>query len=84
MRMYYGRMDDRWTMYFDGVVNISGNKVKTIIISLEKKWYLVSMKLQFECTIKAEYKASIINFEAALELDVKKLDVYGDSMLIIF
>jgi ribonuclease HI len=42
------------------------------------------MKLQFECTIKAEYKASIINFEAALELDVKKLDVYGDSMLIIF
>lgn len=32
----------------------------------------------------AIYKACIISLEAALDLDVDKLDVYKDSMLIIF
>lgn len=32
-----GRIDDRWTMCFDGFVNVSGNKVGTIIIFLERK-----------------------------------------------
>jgi len=32
-----GRMDDWWTMYFDGVVNVLGNGDRAVIISLEKK-----------------------------------------------
>jgi ribonuclease HI len=41
--------------------------------------------LQFEYTNNTtKYKACIINLKVALELDVEKLDVYGDSMLIIY
>jgi trehalose-6-phosphatase len=38
---------DWWTMYFDGAINKYGNKANTMIISPNKKQYLV--KLQFGC-----------------------------------
>jgi hypothetical protein len=60
--------NDWWIMYFDGVVNV----------------YPISIKLQFECNNNtAEYKACILILEAALVVKIKKLDIYGDSMLII-
>jgi len=55
------------------------------MISPNRKQYPISIKLQFECTNKTtEYKACIFGLEPALELKIKKLDIYGDSMLIIF
>ena len=73
-----------WTMYFDGAVNVCGNGAGAVIISPDKKQYPVSTKLQFGCTNNtAEYEACILGLEAALELNIKKIDVYGDSMLII-
>jgi hypothetical protein len=30
-------MNDWWTLYFDGVVNLSRNRAKLVIISQEKK-----------------------------------------------
>ncbi|XP_052305631.1 uncharacterized protein LOC112325327 [Populus trichocarpa] len=75
---------DWWTMFFDGAVNVYGNGAGAVIISPDKKQYPVSVKLHFECTNNtAEYEACILGLEAALELKIKKLDVYGDSMLII-
>jgi ribonuclease HI len=72
-------------MYFDVAVNVSRNGAETIIISLEKKQYPVLLRLQFEYTNNTtKYKACIINLEVVLKLDVEKLDVYGDSMLIIY
>jgi ribonuclease HI len=71
-------------MYFDRAVNVYGNRVGAMIISPNKKQYLVSIKLQFECTNNtAKYKACILGLEAVLEFKRKKLDVYEDSMLII-
>ncbi|XP_061945039.1 uncharacterized protein LOC133669048 [Populus nigra] len=76
--------NDWWIMYFDGAVNVSGNGAGAVIISPDKKQYPISIKLQFECTNNtAEYEACILGLEAALEMKIKKLDVYGDSMLII-
>ena len=73
-----------WTMYFNVAVNISRNGAEAIIISLEKKQYPVSMKLQFENTNNmVEYEVCIINLEAVLKLKVGKFDVYRDSLLII-
>jgi hypothetical protein len=37
-------------MYFDGVVNMSGNEACTVIIAPSEKQYLISIKLQFVCT----------------------------------
>ena len=62
------KASDWWTMYFDKVVNMYGNKVGAMIISLNKNQYLVSIKIQFECTNNtAKYKACILGLEATLE-----------------
>jgi ribonuclease HI len=75
---------DWWIMYFDGAVNVSGNEAGAMIISHDKKHYPVSVKLQFGCTNNtAEYEACIMGLKAALELNIRKIDVYEDSMLII-
>lgn len=75
---------DWWTIHFDGAVNVYGNEVKIVIISSDKKQYLVLIKLEFECINNtAKYEAYILGLEALLELKTKKLDIYGDSMLII-
>ncbi|XP_034903466.1 uncharacterized protein [Populus alba] len=75
---------DWWTMYFDSVVNVCGNGAGAVIISPDKKQYMVSIKLQFGCiNYTAEYEACILGLEAALELNIRKMNVYGDSMLII-
>jgi ribonuclease HI len=76
---------DWWIMYFDGAINVCGNGAGAMIISPDKKHYPVLVKLQFGCTNNtAEYEACILGLEVALELNIKKIDVYGDSMLIIF
>jgi ribonuclease HI len=65
-------------------VNVSGDEAGVMIISLEKKQYFISMRLQFENTNNmAEYEACIIYLEAVLKLKVGKFDVYRDSLLII-
>jgi len=75
---------DWWTMYFDGVVNVSGNGAGAVIISPKRKQYPISIKLHFSCTNNtAEYEAFIHGLEGALEMRIGKLEVYGDSMLII-
>ena len=75
---------DWWTIFFDGVVNVYGNGASAVIISLDQKPYPVSVKLHFECTNNTtEYEACILGLEAALELKIRKMDVYGDLMLII-
>ena len=75
---------DLWTMYFDGAVNVCGNGASAMIISPDNKHYLVSVKLQFRCINNtAKYEACILGLKAALELNIKKIDMYGDSMLII-
>jgi ribonuclease HI len=64
-------------MYFDGAVNACGNGAGAVIISPDKKQYPVSVKLQFGCTNNAaEYEACILGLEAALELNIRKIDVY--------
>jgi hypothetical protein len=76
---------DRWTMFFYGAMNIYGNGANAVIISPNKKQYLISVKLYFECTNNTtEYKACILDLEAALELKIRKIDVYSDLMLIIY
>ena len=73
-----------WTMFFDRAVNVYGNVAGAMIISLDQKQYPILVKLHFECTNNTtEYEACILGLEAALELKVRKIDVYGDSMLII-
>jgi hypothetical protein len=43
------KKSDRWTLFFDGVMNVYGNGASVEINSLNKKQYSVSVKLNFEC-----------------------------------
>ncbi|KAL3719096.1 hypothetical protein ACJRO7_004099 [Eucalyptus globulus] len=75
---------DKWIMYFDGAINLSGYGTRAVLISPEGQHYPVATKLVFPCTNNiSEYKACIIGLQLAIDMKVRKLQVYGDSALII-
>jgi ribonuclease HI len=63
--------------YFDGAVFGNGVLVSSHFIP-------ISVKLLFSCKNNmTEYEACIIGLQAALDLNIRDVDVYGDSTLII-
>ena len=45
---------------------------------------LISAKLSFDCTNNvAKYEAYVLGLQAAIEKKIKRLNVYGDSVLFI-
>ncbi|XP_021662685.2 uncharacterized protein LOC110651618 [Hevea brasiliensis] len=77
--------DDIRQMYFNGAVNLSSNRIGTILVSPDRKHFLIVVKLRFECTKNVtEYDACVNGLQVAIEMKVKKLKVYGDSALIIY
>ncbi|XP_030461335.1 uncharacterized protein LOC115681508 [Syzygium oleosum] len=77
-------VSDKWTMYFDGVVNLAGSGTGAVLISPTGQHHLVAAKLVFPCTNNiSEYEACILGLQLAVNMKVRKLQVYGDSALII-
>ncbi|XP_050259944.1 uncharacterized protein LOC126705025 [Quercus robur] len=75
---------ESWKMYFDGVTNQNGSGIGVLLISPKGTHIPFSGKLNFPATNNAtEYEACIMGLQAALDLGVKELEVYGDSALII-
>ncbi|PKI40895.1 hypothetical protein CRG98_038736, partial [Punica granatum] len=75
----------RWKMYFDGAVNSTGSGISTVLISPEGRHFPVVAKIHFPYTNNvAEYEACIFSLQAAIDLKVKELEVFGDSILTIF
>ncbi|PKI57825.1 hypothetical protein CRG98_021771, partial [Punica granatum] len=74
-----------WKMYFDGAVNSTGSGIGATPISPKGRHFLVAVKIDFPFTNNiAEYEACILSLQAAINLKVKELKVFGDSMLTIF
>ncbi|RDY07404.1 rnhA, partial [Mucuna pruriens] len=77
--------DDEWTIWFDGASNIVGNKVRVVLISPRDLCFPFAAKLGFDCTNNmAEYEACTMGLLMALEYQVKRLRVFGDSALVIY
>ncbi|XP_057996482.1 uncharacterized protein LOC110636279 [Hevea brasiliensis] len=77
--------DNVWEMYFDRVVNLSGNGIKAVLVSPNGKHFPIVAKLRFTCTNNmVEYEACVSGLQATIEMKVKKLKVFGDSALIIY
>ncbi|XP_056169085.1 uncharacterized protein LOC130138612 [Syzygium oleosum] len=77
-------VDDKWTMYFDGAVNLAGSGTGAVLISPTGQHHPVAAKLAFPCTNNiSEYEACILGLQLAVNMKVRKLQVYGDSALII-
>ncbi|XP_050896413.1 uncharacterized protein LOC127103179 [Lathyrus oleraceus] len=74
----------RWTMVFDAASNAHGNGVGAVITSPTNFHLPFTARLCFECTNNmAKYEACIFGIEAATDLRIKILEVYGDSTLVI-
>ncbi|PKI52259.1 hypothetical protein CRG98_027357 [Punica granatum] len=72
-------------MYFDDTVNFTGSEMDEVLLSLEGRYYLVAVKIDFPCTNNvAEYEACILGLQAAINFKIRELEVFGDSMLTIF
>lgn len=63
-------------MHFNGAANHRGLGVGTILIFFTKKFSLILVKLQFECTNNmAEFESCIERLKATLDLGIRDLEV---------
>ncbi|XP_054806260.1 uncharacterized protein LOC129308917 [Prosopis cineraria] len=76
--------EEKWKMYFDGVVNIYGSGL-VVLVSLEGRQFPLAIKLGFDCTNNmAEYEVCLNGLQATVTLGIKELDVFEDSALVIY
>ena len=71
-------------MYFDGDANQNGYGVGVFLIAPRRAHIPLAIKLKYTSTNNtAEYKVCIVRTEAAFSLGLEKIDIFGDSYLII-
>lgn len=76
---------DVWQMYFNGVVNHFGKRIRVVLLSLNGNQFPVAIKLYFQCINNiTEYEACVNKLLLTMNIKVKKLKVYGDLALIIY
>ncbi|KAJ9147882.1 hypothetical protein P3X46_029998 [Hevea brasiliensis] len=62
-------------MYFDGAVNLSGNGIGAVLVSVDGKHFPIAIKLRFDCTNNvSKYEACVMGLQAAIDMKVKKLE----------
>ena len=71
-------------MYFNGALNINGASAGILFITLTKDKLRYVLRIHFLVSNNAaEYEVCLHGLRIAVELDVKRLMVYGDSTLVI-
>ena len=71
-------------MHFDGAFSIAGKGVGIVIESPSHKEFNFSYRLEFNATNNVvEYEALLLGLEVCKDKGIKKLEVKGDSDLII-
>ena len=74
----------RWKLYFDGAANAIESGIGAVLVSPKRQQTPIAVKLGFDCTNNmTEYKACIVNLQAALEFGAHELEVFEDSLLIV-
>ncbi|XP_058005390.1 uncharacterized protein LOC131181358 [Hevea brasiliensis] len=73
-----------WKMYFDGAMNKSGAGIGVVLEAPNGEQLLMSKRLCFPTTNNiAEYEACICGLEALIAVGAKKVEAFGDSMLVV-
>ena len=77
-----------WRMYFDGAANHSGYGIGVLLISPHGDPIPRSVRLAFSDRYPAtnnivEYEACILGLETALEIGIRRMEIFGDSNLVI-
>jgi hypothetical protein len=73
-----------WKLYFDGSVCSKGCGIGCVIVSPHGITESLSSRLEFECTNnQAEYEALWFGLEYLVDMGVRNIDAFGDSMLVV-
>ncbi|KAK9932280.1 hypothetical protein M0R45_019525 [Rubus argutus] len=73
-----------WTLFFDGSATSNGGGAGVVLTDPTGNTKAISFKLRFPCTNNiAEYEAFVIGMSTAIEMGVKRINVIGDSNLVI-
>jgi ribonuclease HI len=73
-----------WTLYFDGSVMKAGAGVGLLFISPLGEYMRYAVRLHFLASNNMEeYEALFCGLKIAIEMGIKRLDVRGDSQLVI-
>jgi ribonuclease HI len=73
-----------WTLYFDGSVMKTGVGAGLLFVSPLGEHMRYAVRLHFPASNNmAEYEALLCGLKIAIEIGVKRLDVQGDSQLVI-
>ena len=73
-----------WRMYFDGLLKLQGASVGILFIAPGGEQLKYTLQLLFLASNNAvEYEALVHGLSIAVSLSIKKLMVYGDSLVVI-
>ncbi|XP_004292069.1 PREDICTED: uncharacterized protein LOC101313385 [Fragaria vesca subsp. vesca] len=73
-----------WTLYFDGSRTDTAAEAGIAIANPAGDRFSYSFQLDFKCTKnQAEYEALIIGLEILLDLGVREVQIFGDSLLVV-
>ena len=72
-----------WTLYFDGFRNKEGACFGCLLVDSHDSKMMIACYLQFECTNNVvEYKALVQGLRKVLDLQVKCINVFGESQIV--
>jgi ribonuclease HI len=75
---------DHWTMYFDGSLKLDGGGAGVLFISSKDEQLKYVLQIVWEVSNnEAEYEALLHGLCLAISLGIKRLLVYGDSLLVV-
>jgi ribonuclease HI len=73
-----------WTMYFDGSLQLDGGGAGVLFISPRGEQLKYVLQILWEVSNnEAEYEALLHGLRLAISLGIKRLLVYGDSLLVV-
>lgn len=73
-----------WKMYFDGLLKLQGVGAGILFIATEGDQLKYALQLLFLASNNAiEYEALIHGLNIVVSLEIKRLTVYGDSLVVM-
>jgi ribonuclease HI len=73
-----------WKLYFDGPVCSDGQGIGIVFISPNGSYFEMAGRLEYFCTNnQIEYKALLFSLEILESMDVKHVETFGDSLLVV-
>jgi ribonuclease HI len=73
-----------WKLYFDGSACNDGQGIGIVFISPSGACFEMSSRLEYFCTYnQTEYEAFLFGLEILESMDVKHVEAFGDSLLIV-